>query len=118
MSLMLAAALWCFHGVILLWNWGRFRRRIALLHGLGVGVVAWALLWLGVPEWALYAAGAVVGAAGGWGHPLAPGLWPGIGLLWAAPFLLRTAPALTGAGAFALAAQGVAFLVSFTRSSL
>lgn len=118
MTMMVAVALWCFHGVALLWNWGRYRPGIALLHGVGTAVLAGALAWLGAPAWAMYGAGALLGAVAGWGHPLAPGLWVGVGLLWPLPFLLSSAPALLAVVAFALAAQIAAAVVSFVKGSL
>ncbi|HYG57996.1 MAG TPA: hypothetical protein VD902_08045 [Symbiobacteriaceae bacterium] len=118
MSLLLAAALWVFHGMLLWWNWGKFRPRLALLHGAAVAAVAGVMAWLGVPPWAMWGAGVLIGAVGGWGHRLAPGLWVGIGLLWAVPFLLQSGPALGAVAAFALVSQAAAALVSLTRSSL
>ncbi len=115
MTALLVVALWSFHGVALAWNWGRFRPHIAALHGVGMAAMAGLLLWVALPLWALYAAGALVGFVGGWGHPWAPGLFIGVGLLGAVPFLLGSAPALTGAAAFALAAQVAAALASLSR---
>lgn len=118
MSLLLAVALWVFHGIILWWNWGQFRPRIALLHGVAMGVLAGGLAWLGLPIWAVYGVAALVGGVGGWGHRLAPGLWVGIGLLWAVPFLAQSGEALNAVAAFALVSQGAAALASLTRSAL
>jgi hypothetical protein len=118
MSLLLAAALWAFHGVALLWNWGRYRPQVALLHGLAVAAAGGALLWLALPVWALYVSGGLIGAVAGWGHPLVPGIWPGLALLVAVPVLLHTTPALLAFGDFAVAVQAVAFLVAFSKSSL
>lgn len=118
MTVMLAAALWVFHGLILWWNWGQFRPRIALLHGVGMAVVAGLLAWAGLPQWLQAALGAAVGGVGGWGHRLAPGLWVGVGLSMALPWLFASGPMLLGLAAFALAAQLAAALASFTKSSL
>ncbi|HLN64198.1 MAG TPA: hypothetical protein VK464_21980 [Symbiobacteriaceae bacterium] len=118
MALLLASALWTFHGMILWWHWGAFRPRIALLHGVGMALVAGLLVWLSLPGWLLATAGALVGGVGGWGHRLAPGLWVGVGLLAVLPFALNAGQALPGAAIFALAAQAVAALASLTRSAL
>jgi hypothetical protein len=117
MALIAAVVLWAIHGMILWWNWGGFRPRVALLHGLGMAAVAGVLLWLGLPGWALSVAGAAIGGVGGWGHRLAPGLF--FGLLFAAvvPFLLGTGAGFVGLGAFALAAQAAAGLASLTKSA-
>lgn len=118
MTAMLALLLWIFHGLLLWWSWGKFRPRIALLHGLGLAVLVGGLITFGVPLWLVYGFGAAIGAVAGWGHPLAPGLWVGLGPLLALPFVLGSAEALTAVGAFAVTAQVVAGLVSFTKSSL
>lgn len=115
---MLAIMLWIFHGVALLWNLNRFRPRIALLHGLAVAVVGAAMIYLHAPEWAFYVAGALIGAVAGWGHPLFPGLWPGLGILLTLPFLLRMGSAFLSGGAFALAAILVAALTSFIKGAI
>ncbi|HWI66032.1 MAG TPA: hypothetical protein VNT75_29740 [Symbiobacteriaceae bacterium] len=115
---MLALLLWIFHGLLLWWSWGQFRPRIALLHGLALAVLAGGLILLGLPVWALYVAGALIGAVGGWGHALAPGLWVGLAPLWLLPFLLRDPQALEAVAAFALASQVAAGLVSATKRSL
>ena len=118
MTLLLAAALWVFHGIILWWNWGQFRLRIALLHGVAMGVLAGELVWLDMSMYVVYGMAAVIGAVGGWGHRLAPGLWLGNGLLWVVPFVAQSGEALTAVAAFALVSQGAAALASLTRSSL
>jgi O-antigen/teichoic acid export membrane protein len=118
MTVMLGLFLWIFHGLLLWWNWGQFRPRITLLHGLLLALITGALLWLGAPAWLMYGAGAAIGAVAGWGHRLAPGLWVGLGLTWPLLFLVASAAAVPAAGAFALAAQIAAFLVAFSKSSL
>jgi hypothetical protein len=115
---MLALFLWVFHGLMLWWNWGQFRPQITLRHGLAVAIIAGALLWLDAPLWLMYGAGVLLGVAAGWGHRLAPGLWVGLALTWPLLFVIASATVVSDAGAFALAAQVTAFLVSFTRSSL
>jgi hypothetical protein len=118
MTLLIAAALWCFHGVVLWWNWGAFRPRVALLHGVGMAAAAAVLVWLGAPGWAMTAAGVLVGVVGGWGHRLAPGLWVGLALLGALPFLMHSGPALLAVTAFALPSQVAAGLASLTKGAL
>lgn len=118
MTVLLAGAFWCFHGLILWWNWGKFRPHIALLHGVGMAAVAFLLVWVGLPAWALGAAGLAVGAVGGWGHRLAPGLWVGVLLLLPLPFLLDSASLLQGGAVFALWAQLAAAMAAFVKSSL
>lgn len=118
MTVMLALFLWVCHGLLLWWNWGQYRLKLSLLHGLAVAVVTGALLWLGAPLWVMYGVGVIIGGVAGWGHRLAPGLWVGVGLTWPLLFLVASAPAVPAAGDFALAAQVTAFLVAFTKSSL
>lgn len=118
MTAMVALFAWVIHGLLLWYGWGQYRPRLALLHGFALAALAWALIGLGVPTWVLYVAGAATGAVAGWGHRLAPGLWVGLGLLWPLPFVLTSAAAVPAIGALALTAQVIAFLVSFTKSSL
>lgn len=118
MAVLLAGALWCFHGLILWWNWGKFRPHIALLHGAGLAAVTFGLVWLGLPGWVLAAAGLAVGALGGWGHRLAPGLWVGVLILLPLPFLLSSANLLQGAALFMLVAQLAAVMAAFVKASL
>lgn len=115
---MLALLLWIWHGLLLWWCWGQFRPRITLVHGLGLAALAGGLIALGAPLWVVYAAGAAIGAVGGWGHALAPGLWVGLAPLWALPFLPGSPASLTTVGAFGVTAQAVAGLVSLTKRSL
>jgi hypothetical protein len=115
LNVLLAAALWTFHGVLLMWSWGQYRPHIALLHGVGALLGVGLLIWIGLPVWVLTLAGALVGGAGAWGHRLAPGLWVGIGLLWLVPFWLHSGSALLLVGSFALTAQVVAALVVLAR---
>lgn len=117
MAFMAAVALWLFHGVGLWFNWGDFRPRLALVHGLGLAVLGGALLGFNPPAWIVFGFGAVIGGVAGWGHRLAPGLWVGIALLWPLPFLLTTVAAFNNLGTLALTAIGAAALASLTKSA-
>ena len=63
MTAMLALLLWVFHGMLLWWSWGKFRLRIALLHGLLLAVAAGGPIVLGAPLWLVAGAGAFAIAA-------------------------------------------------------
>lgn len=89
---LLFVLLWLAHGALLLRGWGRFRPRIAALHGLAMGLLGAALTW-GLPALPVLAvAGGLIGLVGALGHPLAPGLWLGVGLVWLAPWVLPVDP--------------------------
>lgn len=83
----IATLLWLAHGVLLWRNWGRFRPHIALLHGLLVLAVGAAARHFDAPDWAMSGLGIAIGAAGAFGHLLAPGLWVGLGLQWLFPIM-------------------------------